>query len=165
MPEAAHAGATDAEPGAASFDDALERATRELVHVSMHAVNRLDTVSSRHLQALQALEDLGGAHVSRLAQALDVQPSTASRLSDRLSEAGLVTREMSPSNRRATLVELTPQGHQVLAAVARVRAEAYRAVSERMDPDDRQALLRGAAAFAAAAHDEDGNLHTGHPEP
>lgn len=145
----------------AGFHEALEQASRELVHVSMLAVSGLQTVGGAHLRALQALADLGGAHVSRWARALDVQPSTASRLSDRLTAAGLVTRETSPTNRRATLIGLTPAGRDVLAAVARARAEAYRAVTDRMDPDDRAALLRGAAAFADAARDEEGNLAVG----
>ena len=45
--------------------------------------------------------------VGELGDDLGLVPSTASRLSDRLAEAGLITRRPAPSNRRSTLLELT----------------------------------------------------------
>jgi DNA-binding MarR family transcriptional regulator len=54
--------------------------------------------------------------VTALGDDMDLLPSIASRLSDRLADAGLITRSLSPTNRRATVLELTDAGRSVLAA-------------------------------------------------
>ena len=77
-------------------------------------------------------------------------PSTASRISDRLTAAGLITREVAPDNRRATLLELTPAGRAVLADLAGARARALERVTEAMSRKERDALLLGAEGFARA---------------
>jgi len=95
-------------------------------------------------------------NVSELAAALELLPSTASRLSDRLTAAGLITRQVSPRNRRATLLELTPAGHRVLDEFADTRARALWEVAAHMTEADRAALLRGTRAFTAALADRSG---------
>ena len=102
------------------------------------------------VRALQSLEHLGGAKVTVLGEALGVPPSTASRISDRLTAAGLITREVAPDNRRATWLELTPAGRSVLSDLAGARAQALGRVTEVMSPEERDALLLGAEGFARA---------------
>ena len=109
-----------------------------------------ENVSPSHLRALQSLDHLGGAKVTALGDALGVPPSTASRISDRLTAAGLITREVAPDNRRATLLELTPAGRAVLSDLAVARAQALGHVTEAMSPEERDALLLGAEGFARA---------------
>lgn len=129
----------------------LETAMRPLVDVALGAAEELEErVAPVHLRALQALEASGASHVSALAQALSLLPSTVSRLSDRLTAAGLITRGVSPVNRRATLLELTPAGRQVLDDLARARTRRLEAVLGTMAEADREALDRGLRAFAAA---------------
>lgn len=129
----------------------LERATRGLLDVNVMALGRMeDKASPAHLRALQALDRRGASHVSELAETLDVPPSTASRLSDRLTAQGLITREVSPANRRATLLELTPTGKEVLEEFFAARRAALLEVVSRLDDDERGALLRGTSAFTTA---------------
>jgi DNA-binding MarR family transcriptional regulator len=143
-------------PAAASrektdYASQLERASRGLLSVSMAAISQFEqNISPTHLRALQALDRLGACKVGDLAEALDLAPSSASRLSDRLAEAGLITRAVAPDNRRATQLELTPDGHRLVKELVRVRAEMMRQVSEHMTERDRRALLRGAQAFSEA---------------
>jgi DNA-binding MarR family transcriptional regulator len=101
------------------------------------------------LRALQALQRRGASLVTEMGQDLDLAPSSASRLSDRLAEAGLITRTVAPHNRRATLLELTPDGHAVLDHLRTQRIDLFHAVADQIAPDDREALLRGAAAFTS----------------
>ena len=70
-------------------------------------------------------------------------------LSPALSNS-LITRRVSPSNRRATLLELTDAGHAALAELNTLRRSALRAVTALMSNDDRAALLQGTHAFTAA---------------
>jgi DNA-binding MarR family transcriptional regulator len=142
-------------PGAggddADYASQLERASRGLLAVSMAAISQLEqSISPTHLRALQALDRLGPCKVGELAEALDLAPSSASRLSDRLAEAGLITRAVSPDNRRATQLELTADGRSLVNDLVKVRTETMRQIAENMSERDRRALLRGAQAFTKA---------------
>lgn len=127
---------------------------RPLVDAALGAAEELEErVAPVHLRALQALQALGSSHVSELAVTLSLLPSTVSRLSDRLTAAGLITRGVSPTNRRATLLELTPSGHDVLADLVRARTARLDRVLATMGDRDRRRLLAGVQAFAdAEAH-------------
>ncbi|WP_433799935.1 MarR family transcriptional regulator [Actinomycetospora sp. CA-084318] len=131
---------------------ALELALRPVVDASVSAGEQLEErVSPVHLRALQSLESAGPCHVSVLAEDLGLLPSTASRLSDRLAAAGLITRGASPANRRATLLDLTPAGREILADLARARAERLSRVLAVMSDRDRRRLLAAARSLADAA--------------
>ncbi|GAA4790558.1 hypothetical protein GCM10023200_26920 [Actinomycetospora chlora] len=142
----------------AVFADRLELALRGLLELSVGVLSLMEeNVSPSHLRALQSLDHLGGAKVTVLGDALGVPPSTASRISDRLTAAGLITREVAPDNRRATWLELTPAGRKVLADLADARARALERVTEAMTPDECDAFLLGAEGFARAYESLDGD--------
>jgi DNA-binding MarR family transcriptional regulator len=154
-------------PGPRGVDDddataaELEVALRPLLDTTLGAAEELeDRIAPAHLRALQVLGTTGPTQVSTLAEATGMLPSTASRLSDRLAAAGLVERAPSPSNRRATLLSLTRAGHDVLAELAGLRVRRLQRILAAMDPADRDALLRGARAYAAASdHDRQDDRH------
>ncbi|WP_433035420.1 MarR family winged helix-turn-helix transcriptional regulator [Actinomycetospora sp. CA-053990] len=136
---------------APGFAGRLEVALRGLLELSVGVLSVMEeNVSPSHLRALQSLDHLGGAKVTALGDALGVPPSTASRISDRLTAAGLITREVAPDNRRATWLDLTPAGRAVLSDLADARAQELVCVTEAMTPEERDALLLGAEGFARA---------------
>jgi DNA-binding MarR family transcriptional regulator len=55
-----------------------------------------------------------GLHQSALAELLEVEPITLTRMVDRLEEAGLVERRRDPADRRAWQLFLTEKSHPVL---------------------------------------------------
>ena len=55
-----------------------------------------------------------GLKQSELAEMLDLQPITLTRLLDRLSECGLIERRPDPNDRRAKLLYLTPKAKPLL---------------------------------------------------
>lgn len=61
--------------------------------------------------------------MSELAEALRVEPSTATRAVQRLVNAGLAERTPSPEDGRVVQVEITRQGRDVYEAVAARRSE------------------------------------------
>jgi DNA-binding MarR family transcriptional regulator len=126
----------------------LERATRGLFALNVSVLEQMEVrVGLAPLRALQALDRRGPCLVGELGDDLGVVPSTASRLSDRLTEAGLITRRPAPSNRRSTLLELTDAGRAVLEELVALRITAFRAVAQQMSNKDRAALVQGAHAF------------------
>lgn len=129
----------------------LERATRGLLALNVSVLERMEKrIGLAPLRALQSLERLGPSLVTELGVDLDLLPSTASRLSDRLAEAGYITRRVSPTNRRATLLELTDAGRKVLDELIELRIVAFGEVVERMTKADRTALIKGTQAFTNA---------------
>lgn len=136
------------------FARQLERATRGLLALNVSALERMEKrIGLAPLRALQSLDRLGPCLVTELGVDLDMLPSTASRLSDRLAEAGYITRRVSPTNRRATLLELTDTGRAVLDELISLRVTALGEVAQRMNEEDRAALMRGTRAFTAARND------------
>lgn len=134
----------------------LELATRGLLALNVSALEQMEKrIGLAPLRALQALDRLGPSLVTELGDDLGLLPSTASRLSDRLADAGYLTRRVSPTNRRATLLELTDAGRGVLDELIALRVDAFGAVTRRMTAADRAALIQGTSAFTAAHRAEE----------
>ncbi|MDZ3832471.1 MAG: MarR family transcriptional regulator [Sphingopyxis sp.] len=59
-----------------------------------------------------------GIRQGPLAELIEVEPITLSRMIDRLAEAGLVERRADPTDRRAWLLHLTPRAGSLLEGIA-----------------------------------------------
>lgn len=130
----------------------LERATRGLLTLNVSILEQMEKrIGLAPLRALQALDRLGPSLVTELGADLGLLPSTASRLSDRLADAGYITRRVSPTNRRATLLELTDTGRAVLEELVALRVAAFGEIVRHMSDADRAALIQGTRAFTAVA--------------
>jgi len=64
---------------------------------------------------LVRLEHSEGLKQSALAEMLDIQPITLTRLVDRLCESGMIERRPDPNDRRAKLLYLTPAARPLMA--------------------------------------------------
>ena len=100
-------------------------------------------------------------NMSRLAEALEVVPSSASRLCDRLEATGLVRRVADPRDRREVRLLLTPSARRLLDDLRERRRQALGEVLDRMAPGQRQDLVQALRAFAAAAGDGHQHLADG----
>ncbi len=149
----APAGTAEGAPPREGYPAALERATRGLLALNVVVLEQVEKrIGLAPLRALQSLQRLGPSLVTELGEDLDLVPSTASRLSDRLAEAGFITRAVAPHNRRATILELTDAGRAVLQDLVSHRVALLSAVADQLSSDERDALLHGAAAFTSAYH-------------
>ncbi len=77
-----------------------------------------------------------------LAEHLDVTPRNITALVDGLEREGLVARERHPSDRRATVIHLTPAGVAVTDAWWEDHLDRTSEIFEELDPADREQLLR-----------------------
>lgn len=131
--------------------DALLAASRLLVALSARSLARVDeSITIPQFRTLVILSTRGPSKVATLASALDVQPSTAARMVDRLVLAGLVDRNPNPESRRELSIELTARGREVVDAVTAHRRGEIAEVVERMPAADRSGLVRALTAFSAA---------------
>jgi DNA-binding MarR family transcriptional regulator len=92
------------------------------------------------LRALRLLRDLGTVPIGHLGAALQVRPSSATSLADRLEGAGLVERSADPSDRRVTLLSLTERAADALGDRALVEGSGLVARLERLPPGERLQL-------------------------
>lgn len=85
-------------------------------------------------QVLAHLARNEGIQQSGLADILEVEPITLTRILDRLEDAGLVERRNHPTDRRIRLLHLTKKAHPLLGEIfaigAATRGEALEGVAE-----------------------------------
>ncbi|MFI6773109.1 MarR family winged helix-turn-helix transcriptional regulator [Nocardia sp. NPDC050412] len=134
--------------------DALLTASRLLMAISARSIAHVDdTITLPQFRTLVILATQGPSNLATLAQQLDVQPSTATRMVERLVSAELLTRQPNPQSRREQIVDLTEHGRRVVAEVtARRRAEIARVV-QTMPAAQRQGLVRALTAFTTAGEE------------
>ncbi|WP_431989180.1 MarR family winged helix-turn-helix transcriptional regulator [Streptomyces albogriseolus] len=126
-------------------------ASRLLVAVSARSLAAVEErVTLAQFRMLVVLSTRGATKLVTLADLLQVAPSTAMRMIDRLIAAGLADRRPNPANRRETLLELTEEGHRTVADVTARRRAAIAEIVQRLSPTQRSALVEALAAFNAA---------------
>ena len=81
-----------------------------------------------------------GLKQSELADLLEVQPITLTRLIDRLCDNGLIERRSDPNDRRAKRLFLTPAAKPVLEKVTAAAETMMARVLEGFDPAAREAM-------------------------
>ena len=112
-------------------------------------------VPPTQLRVLQIIAGAEQTNMNRLAEALDVVPSSASRLCDRLEATGLLRRVVDPRDRREVRLELTPAARQLLDDLRDRRRLALGEVLDRMPAAACQDLVRALQAFDVAARPDE----------
>lgn len=141
----------------ASADDidelvtAVLGASRVLVAVSARSLADVeDTVTLTQFRTLVVLSN-GEVNLNRLSELLDVTPSTAMRMIDRLLSAGLATRQDNPANRREVVLGLTEAGQDLVRQVTAKRRREIARVVTAMPEGQRNELVTALRAFSDAA--------------
>lgn len=130
--------------------EAVLGSSRALVAVSARSIAGSPGVTLPQYRMLVVLAE-GACNLSKLAAALDVAPSTAMRMVDRLVAAGLVERAVPANNRRETRLELTADGRRTVRTVTARRRRDIRSVIKLIPPDQYYALTAAMTAFTQAA--------------
>ena len=131
---------------------ALLTASRALVGVSARSLAGVeDTVTLTQFRTLVVLQAHGPTRLNRLADRLQVNPSTALRTVDRMITNHLVDRRDNPGDRREVLIELTSRGSQLVEEVTDRRRQAIEDIVKLMSPSHRHQMVEALLAFARAA--------------
>lgn len=99
----------------------------------------IELATLRLLRAIQRSDE--PPSVGTVADALMVDPSTASRLVDRAAEVGFLDRRSCTDDRRKARLHLTAEGEVVLEEVTARRRQLLAQVTEGWDPDELQGLI------------------------
>ena len=126
-------------------DDALAEAfwavARQLRERSQETLAPWD-ITPAHLRALRTLRRHGTMRLSELSDHLHIAPRSTTEVVDALEARDLVRRRADPGDRRATLVEVTEHGAEILAAIRDTRGAEAGRVFGRLGPADRAELAR-----------------------
>ncbi|MEP2943096.1 MAG: MarR family winged helix-turn-helix transcriptional regulator [Hyphomicrobiales bacterium] len=114
------------------------------IHSLLHSVaileKRLESLlvpsGIRHRQALvlDALQQIGPSSQHHLAKHFSVSPGTMSSMISRLETLGYIKRETSPTDRRADVISITPDGVTAIADVADVWLEGDKMIANILGP-------------------------------
>ncbi|RZU16150.1 DNA-binding MarR family transcriptional regulator [Kribbella rubisoli] len=100
-----------------------------------------ESVTHGQFRVLRTLDRADRAlRLSELAAQLGIVPRSATSVVDDLEAAGLVERQPDPHDRRATLVDLTPNGRQILNTLREKRRDVMVSQLSRLTPEEQQVL-------------------------
>jgi DNA-binding MarR family transcriptional regulator len=104
-----------------SLADSFWAVARQLRETSQETLAPWD-ITPGHLRALRVLSRNGPIRLSMLSDKLHIAPRSATEVADALESRGLIERQHDPTDRRATLVQLTEPGQSMLAAIRAARS-------------------------------------------
>jgi DNA-binding MarR family transcriptional regulator len=132
--------------------DAVLVASRALVAVAARSLaSAQDDVTLPQYRALVVLASRGAQTVGQLAEELDVHPSTATRMCDRLVSKRLITRVQSEANRRETNISLSAAGRRLVDDVTERRRAEITKIVNRIPAKLTEPMVAALVAFADAA--------------
>ena len=108
----------------------------------LHAGSRSSGISFPRLRLLHALHTEGPQIMSSLGDRLGVTARNVTALVDGLEDEGLARRRAHPSDRRATVVELTAQGERAVVDHFITHRSRAAGLFERLPDADQRELLR-----------------------
>jgi DNA-binding MarR family transcriptional regulator len=132
--------------------DAVLTASRSMVAVATRSLGAAaEEVTIAQYRALVVLASRGPRRIVDLAELLEVAPSTAGRMGDRLVRKGLVRRHRARGDRRVVLVSVTPAGRQVVDEATRRRRALIADILARLTAEAQRAVAEAFREFADAA--------------
>lgn len=149
-------------PGAA---EVLQAATRVLAGVALHSLDVLDSaVTLPQFRLLAVLAGPEPVPSGQAAKTLGLDPSTVTRLADRMVSAGHVTRGTSPQHRGVVTLELTVSGRDLVATADAWRRHELARIMARL-PAPEQAAVAAALELLVTAAGDDYGVTASRPVP
>jgi DNA-binding MarR family transcriptional regulator len=138
---------------AASFGDMRRVMIPTFLLDLLNALDREDSgeLSMVQLAALYLLDDAEPETLGRLASRVGRSVSATSRLVDALVRRGLVERREHPTDRRARLLALSPDGDALLRRLERTRADAQLMIMKQLGESDRALVDHAMALLGESA--------------
>lgn len=130
--------------------EALLVASRALVGVAARSIAGIDVTLPQY-RALVVVGSRPGVSVGDLAAALDIHPTTATRMCDRLVAKRLLRRAQAAGDRRGVELHVTAGGRRLLARVVERRTRDLATIVSRLGPEVAADGVRALVSFAEAA--------------
>jgi DNA-binding MarR family transcriptional regulator len=98
-------------------------------------------ITGGHFYILRRIKD-GDTSVSELADARHISRPVVSKKVDSLVEKGLVSRRESPEDRRFTVLELTPEGEEIMADLLASNRAQLRGLFESLNDQEIETIIQ-----------------------
>jgi len=145
-------GAARVYPPDADAVNAVLTASRSLIAVATRSLGgAAEETTIAQYRTLVVLASRGPQRIVDLAAALDVAPSTAGRMCDRLVRKGLIRRHRARADRRAVLVSVTAAGRLVVDQATARRRALIEEILATLPGDAQQGVAEALRTFADAA--------------
>jgi DNA-binding MarR family transcriptional regulator len=132
--------------------NAVLTASRSLIAVATRSLGgAAEETTIAQYRALVVLASRGPQRIVDLAAALDVAPSTAGRMCDRLVRKGLIRRHRARADRRAVLVSVTTAGRLVVDQATARRRALIEEILATLPQDLQRVVAEALRTFADAA--------------
>jgi DNA-binding MarR family transcriptional regulator len=126
------------------------RALEREVQLSMASDTGCCGVSLAQCHLLLEVEDRGRTRITALADILELDKSTLSRTVDGMCRAGLLNREIDPSNRRQQIISLTVAGKEKAETVNSLCDGSYARLFDFIPAASRRSVVKSVALVAEA---------------
>jgi DNA-binding MarR family transcriptional regulator len=132
--------------------NAVLTASRVLVAVAARSLAEHESeVSLQQYRTLVVLASRGSQRPADLADALGVDPSTATRMCDRLAQKRLISRRRQIGDRREVRLDLTPRGEALVRSVTDRRRDEIARILARIPETRRREIVDAFLVFGEAA--------------
>jgi DNA-binding MarR family transcriptional regulator len=131
------------------LDDVMEGAKVVSGIIASSLAEAEASVTLPQLRVLVLTGDRAILSMAEVAELLDVHPSNATRLVERLVQAGLLDRRDDPQNRRQLQLTLTDAGAQLVRTVLDHRRHAFRRLLGNLPGDAQKAIAAAMLTLAA----------------
>lgn len=146
MPEQAHkpeaAVSAEREAAVTELGTAFKGAFRSLRSLRGRETHRGDEIGHAQFELLIELYASGPMHAGELAEAVSASAATVSGMLDGLSEAELIERTRSESDRRIVVIKLTRRGRRKVEARKAVWQRRWQEALEGLDDDELRVAAR-----------------------
>jgi DNA-binding MarR family transcriptional regulator len=134
--------------------EAVLLASRAMVSLAEASVRQInDAVTLPQYRTLVLLAAKGPCRLADLADAMGVNPSTATRMCDRLVRKGLIDRARDQLDRREVELSLSSSGKSLVGAVSVRRHALVQGMLGAIPVDERRGLVRALALLTQASGD------------
>jgi DNA-binding MarR family transcriptional regulator len=142
---------------------ALQALTRVLVAVALRSVETPSrgAVSLPQFRVLLVIDDLGPTRPGMIARAVGIDPSTVTRLVDRLVASGHLSRARDPGHRGAVALALTELGREVVSQVLSWRKQELSRIAARLTRPEQETTAQALRQLAEAAGPDYGAMGAG----
>lgn len=124
-----------------SLNDVFTNVMRQIFLTPISSDATQNELTWAHRKILLMIESGGPQKMSAIARQISVTMSGATAVVDKMVQAGLVTRELSPSDRRVVLIAISEKGRALMSDCVARQEKCFESVLDRLSPDKQTELL------------------------
>ena len=124
-----------------------------LLRKAFEARGRETGLSAAQWRLMVRLVKEEGVAQARLAELLEIEPISVSRLLDRMEEGGWIERRQDSADRRVRMIFPTDKSRAAFAKIKSMAGDVYNRALEGLSPDERRILVHGLSTMVANLSD------------